>query len=160
MRFFSFSSLFGKMPFRKANSKPKENENGREKKHTGRAFAFGGVYSFYVPCYVCGRKTAWRKRNKHRLFHLKLFFSQAMRRAYDPLHHNRLGEPCDGIRDYAITYDDYTYDILFGCGEIRKGNKQAKISDADIKELRRIIEAAEKGAKESTVPAAERAMLN
>ena len=44
-------------------------------------------------------------------------------------------EPCDGIIDYAITYDDYTYNVLIGCKEIRKGNKQAKISDKDMAEL-------------------------
>ena len=48
-------------------------------------------------------------------------------------------EPCDGIIDYAITYDDYTYDVLISCCEIRKGNKQAKISDEDMEELKRIL---------------------
>ena len=48
-------------------------------------------------------------------------------------------EPCDGIIDYAITYDDYTYNVLIGCKEIRKGNKQAKISDKDMEELERIL---------------------
>ena len=48
-------------------------------------------------------------------------------------------EPCDGIIDYAITYDDYTYDVLISCGEIRKGNKQAKISDKDMEELESIL---------------------
>ena len=51
-------------------------------------------------------------------------------------------EPCDGIIDYAITYDDYTYNVLIGCKEIRKGNKQAKISDKDMAELERILVAA------------------
>ena len=51
-------------------------------------------------------------------------------------------EPCDGIIDYAITYDDYTYDVLISCGEIRKGNKQAKISDKDMEELERILASA------------------
>jgi hypothetical protein len=46
-----------------------------------------------------------------------------------------IDEPCDGIIDYAITYDDYTYDVLISCSEIRKGNKQAKISDKDMEEL-------------------------
>ena len=50
-----------------------------------------------------------------------------------------LDEPCDGIVDYAITYDDYTYDVLISCSEIRKGNKQAKISDKDMEELKRIF---------------------
>ena len=36
-------------------------------------------------------------------------------------------ERCDGIIDYAITYDDYTYNVLISWKEIRKGNKQAKI---------------------------------
>ena len=50
-----------------------------------------------------------------------------------------IGEPCDGIVDYAITYDDYTYDILISCSEIKRGNKQAKISDKDMDELERIL---------------------
>ncbi len=54
-----------------------------------------------------------------------------------------INEPCDGIADYAITYDNYTYDILIGCGEIKKGNKQAKLSDKDMEELERILVNAE-----------------
>ena len=54
-------------------------------------------------------------------------------------HSKYIGEPCDGIIDYAITYDDYTYDVLISCSEIRKGNKQAKISDKDMEELERIL---------------------
>ncbi len=54
-------------------------------------------------------------------------------------HSKYIDEPCDGIIDYAITYDDYTYNVLIGCGEIRKGNKQAKISDKDMEELERIL---------------------
>ena len=54
-------------------------------------------------------------------------------------HSKYIDEPCDGIIDYAITYDDYTYNILISCGEIRKGNKQAKISDKDMEELERIL---------------------
>jgi len=50
-----------------------------------------------------------------------------------------IDEPCDGIVDYAITYDNDTYNILISCGEIRKGNKQAKISDKDMEELERIL---------------------
>ncbi len=50
-----------------------------------------------------------------------------------------IDEPCDGIADYAITYDNYTYDILISCSEIKKGNKQAKISDKDMDELERIL---------------------
>jgi hypothetical protein len=50
-----------------------------------------------------------------------------------------IDEPCDGIIDYAITYDDHTYDVLISCSEIRKGNKQAKISDKDMEELERIL---------------------
>jgi len=50
-----------------------------------------------------------------------------------------IDEPCDGIIDYAITYDDYTYDVLISCSEIRKGNKQAKISDKDMEEFERIL---------------------
>ena len=50
-----------------------------------------------------------------------------------------INEPCDGIADYAITYDNYTYDILISCREIKRGNKQAKISDKDMEELERIL---------------------
>ena len=54
-------------------------------------------------------------------------------------HSKYIDEPCDGIIDYAITYDDFAYDVLISCCEIRKGNKQAKISDKDMKELERIL---------------------
>ena len=54
-------------------------------------------------------------------------------------HSKYIDEPCDGIVDYAITYDNDTYNILISCGEIRKGNKQAKISDKDMEELERIL---------------------
>lgn len=57
-------------------------------------------------------------------------------------HSKYIDEPCDGIVDYTITYDDYTYNILISCSEIRKGNKQAKISDKDMEELERILVAA------------------
>ena len=50
-----------------------------------------------------------------------------------------INEPCDGIADYAITYDNYTYNILISCSEINKGGKQATISDKDMKELERIL---------------------
>ena len=51
-------------------------------------------------------------------------------------------EPCDGIIDYAITYDNYTYDILISCNEIKKGNKQAAISEKDMEGLKRILSSA------------------
>ena len=54
-----------------------------------------------------------------------------------------INEPCDGIIDYAITYDDYTYNVLIGCSEIRKGNKQAKISDKYMDALESILVSAE-----------------
>ncbi len=54
-------------------------------------------------------------------------------------HSKYIDEPCDGIIDYAITYDNYTYDILISCREIKRGNKQAKISDKDMEELERIL---------------------
>lgn len=54
-------------------------------------------------------------------------------------HCKYIDEPCDGIVDYAITYDNDTYNILISCSEIRKGNKQAKISDKDMEELERIL---------------------
>ncbi len=50
-----------------------------------------------------------------------------------------INEPCDGISNYAITYDNYTYDILLDCSGIKRGNKQAKIEDKDKKELERIL---------------------
>lgn len=57
-------------------------------------------------------------------------------------HSKYIDEPCDGIVDYAITYDNDTYNVLISCSEIRKGNKQAKISDKDMEELERILVAA------------------
>ena len=66
-------------------------------------------------------------------------------------HSKYIDEPCDGIIDYAITYDDYTYNILISCGEIRKGNKQAKISDKDMAELERILVNAESNSDNSAV---------
>ena len=67
-------------------------------------------------------------------------------------HSKYIDEPCDGIVDYAITYDDYTYNILISCSEIRKGNKQAKISDKDMEELERIlVTAAEKSSGYKTL---------
>ena len=50
-----------------------------------------------------------------------------------------IDEPFDGIAEYAITYDDYTYDILISCREIKKGNMQAKISDKDMDKLEKIL---------------------
>ena len=50
-----------------------------------------------------------------------------------------IGEPCDGIIDYAITYDNDTYNILIGCSEINKGGKQATISDEDMNKLKKIL---------------------
>ena len=50
-----------------------------------------------------------------------------------------INEPCDGIANYAITYDNYTYDVLIDCSEIKRGNKQAEISDKDMEELERIL---------------------
>ena len=54
-------------------------------------------------------------------------------------HSKYIYEPCDGIADYAITYDNDTYNILISCSEINKGGKQATISDEDMKELERIL---------------------
>ncbi len=53
-----------------------------------------------------------------------------------------INEPCDGIADYAITYDNNTYDILISCSEIKRGNKQAKTSDKDMAELEKILASA------------------
>ncbi len=54
-----------------------------------------------------------------------------------------INEPCDGIANYAITYDNYTYDILIDCSEIKRGNKQAKTTDKDMEELEKILVNAE-----------------
>ena len=54
-------------------------------------------------------------------------------------HSKYIDEPCDGIVEYAITYDNDTYNILISCSEIRKGNKQAKISDKDMEEITFIL---------------------
>ena len=63
-----------------------------------------------------------------------------------------INEPCDGIADYAITYDNDTYNILISCSEINKGGKQATISDEDMKELERILlNAAEKSSEYKTL---------
>jgi len=63
-----------------------------------------------------------------------------------------IGEPCDGIIDYAITYDNDTYNVLISCSEINKGGKQAAISDEDMKELERIlVNAAEKNSEYKTL---------
>ena len=50
-----------------------------------------------------------------------------------------IDEPCDGIIDYAITYDNDTYNILISCSEINRSGKQATISDEDMKELEKIL---------------------
>ena len=50
-----------------------------------------------------------------------------------------INDLCEGIVDYAITYDNYTYNILTSCSEIERGGKQATISKEDMKELERIL---------------------
>ena len=50
-----------------------------------------------------------------------------------------IDEPCDGIIDYAITYDNDTYNILISCSEINRSGKQATISDEDMKKLEKIL---------------------
>ncbi len=63
-----------------------------------------------------------------------------------------INEPCDGIIDYAITYDNHTYNILISCSEINRGGKQATICDEDMKELERIlVNAAEKSSEYKTL---------
>lgn len=67
-------------------------------------------------------------------------------------HSKYINEPCDGIADYAITYDNDTYNILISCSEINKGGKQATISDEDMKELERIlVNAVEKNSEYKTL---------
>ena len=63
-----------------------------------------------------------------------------------------INEPCDGIADYAITYDNDTYNVLISCSEINKGGKQATISDEDMNELKEILaNAAEKNSGYKTL---------
>ena len=50
-----------------------------------------------------------------------------------------IDEPCDGIIDYAITYDNDTYNILISCSEVNRSGKQATISDEDMKKLEKIL---------------------
>ena len=54
-------------------------------------------------------------------------------------HSKYTDEPCDGIIDYAITYDNDTYNILISCSEINRSGKQATISDEDMKKLEKIL---------------------
>ena len=51
-----------------------------------------------------------------------------------------INELCEGMYTHKIEYDNETYYILEGCKEIKKGRKQAKISDEDFKEFKKIIE--------------------
>ena len=63
-----------------------------------------------------------------------------------------IDEPCDGIIDYAITYDNDTYNILISCSEINRSGKQATISDEDMKKLEKILaNAAEKNSGYKTL---------
>ena len=48
--------------------------------------------------------------------------------------------PCDGITTHYITFDNEAYSLLKDCKEIKKGGKQAKISDNDISTIFKIIE--------------------
>lgn len=51
-----------------------------------------------------------------------------------------INELCEGMYTHKIEYDNETYYILEGCKEIKKGRKQAKISDKDFKDFKKIIE--------------------
>ena len=63
-----------------------------------------------------------------------------------------IDEPGDGIIDYAITYDNDTYNILISCSEINRSGKQATISDEDMKKLEKILaNAAEKNSGYKTL---------
>ena len=63
-----------------------------------------------------------------------------------------IDEPCGGIIDYAITYDNDTYNILISCSEINRSGKQATISDEDMKKLEKILaNAAEKNSGYKTL---------
>ncbi len=67
-------------------------------------------------------------------------------------HSKYIDEPCDGIIDYAITYDNDTYNILISCSEINRSGKQATISDEDMKKLEKILaNAAEKNSGYKTL---------
>ena len=48
-------------------------------------------------------------------------------------------EICDGIVTYKITLNNEIYYIKEYCKEIQKGNKQAKITDEDLKKIKDII---------------------
>lgn len=51
-----------------------------------------------------------------------------------------INELCEGMYTHKIEYDNETYYILEGCKEIKKDGKQAKISDEDFADFKKIIE--------------------
>jgi len=51
-----------------------------------------------------------------------------------------INELCEGMYTHKIEYDNETYYILEGCKEIKKGRKQATISDPDFERFMKIVE--------------------
>jgi len=51
-----------------------------------------------------------------------------------------INELCEGIYTHKIEYDNETYYILEGCKEIKKGRKQAQISEPDFERFMKIVE--------------------
>lgn len=49
-------------------------------------------------------------------------------------------EICDGINTHKITMDNEVYYLKESCGEIQKGDKQAKISQEDLDAILKIID--------------------
>lgn len=47
---------------------------------------------------------------------------------------------CEGIVTHTIIAGDEEYELLAGCGEVRKGDKQAKLSEEDLATILKIIE--------------------
>lgn len=47
---------------------------------------------------------------------------------------------CKGIVTHTITYKDETYYLLESCGELKKGDKQAKLSEKDLTTILKVIE--------------------
>ena len=51
-----------------------------------------------------------------------------------------INELCEGMYTHKIEYDNETYYILEGCKEIKKGRKQAQISEPDFERFMKIVE--------------------
>ena len=51
-----------------------------------------------------------------------------------------INEDCEGINTHEITVDNEKYYLKESCKEIQKGNKQAEISEEDLKRFLKIVE--------------------